>query len=124
MFKTKISGIPEMTKAFDTLAEDMQDLIIGALDDSAELVARDARADAPVDTGRGKASIRTETGLTKYGKPYGSVVCGEGDAYHMNFIEYGTAKMKAQPFMRPAADKNRDKIVVKVKDAIKKAKWQ
>ena len=124
MFKLKVTGDVQLNKAVDDLADDMQKEIFNAIDRSVEVVARDAEAGAPKDTGAGAAGIRTETGTTRYGKPYGSVVCGEGDEYYMGFHEYGTSKMPARPFMRPAADNNRDNIVRWMRDAIRKAKWQ
>jgi HK97 gp10 family phage protein len=36
------------------------------------------------------------------------VICRE--EFPISFIEYGTAKMSAQPFMRPAIDNNQDTI--------------
>jgi len=67
------------------------------LKDVTEQVAADAKTDAPVKTGKLRDSIITEVqakqGLVKVMKFYGL------------FIEYGTKKMAAKPFLRPAAEK-------------------
>lgn len=36
---------------------------------------------------------------------------GPGAVYYWRFLEFGTSKMKAQPFMRPALENNVDKVV-------------
>lgn len=44
----------------------------------------------------------------------GQVYMGPGAVYYWRFLEFGTSKMKAQPFMRPALENN----IQKVTDAI------
>lgn len=36
---------------------------------------------------------------------------GPGAVYYWRFLEFGTSKMKAQPFMRPALENNVDKVI-------------
>lgn len=58
-----------------------------------------AKAVVPVDTGNLKNSIQTEAGesdLTKFVGPHTDY------AVH---VEYGTYKARAQPYMRPAAER-------------------
>ena len=43
-----------------------------------------------------------------------------GDFYYARFIEFGTAKMAAKPFLRPAYDENKQKAVEAIKDRIEK----
>jgi HK97 gp10 family phage protein len=75
------------------------------LSDLADDVASDAQRLAPVETGdlastirvldRGRKSVKIAVGGIK-GK-----ITGETVDYHM-YVEEGTSKMKAQPYMRPA----------------------
>ena len=58
-------------------------------------VEKEAKKLAPVDTGTLRASIHTEQPEDDM------VVVMDGVAYGV-FLEYGTSKMKAQPFLRPA----------------------
>lgn len=61
-------------------------------------IERDAKAIAPVDTGNLKGSIGSDiAGLTAEIGPTAS---------YSGFVEYGTSKMHAQPYMGPAAEKN------------------
>jgi HK97 gp10 family phage protein len=61
-------------------------------------VQNEARRLAPVDTGRLRASIIAKDGTDSRG-PY--VLIGTNVAY-APFVEYGTSKSAAQPYLRPA----------------------
>lgn len=54
-----------------------------------------AHALVPVDTGELKASLRTEFPTWSRGRVW-------VDTDHWSYNEYGTERMSAQPFMRPA----------------------
>ena len=69
------------------------------------LIAADARADAPKDTGKGAASIDYEVGEDSKGA-YVRVSWSK-DRFYMLFSEVGTSKKSARPFLRPAATKRR-----------------
>lgn len=64
----------------------------------ANLIASDARARAPVETGFLRSSIHVESVST--GKEANIVV---GADYGL-FVEYGTYKMAAQPYLNPALE--------------------
>lgn len=76
----------------------------------AQRVERRAKQLAPVDTGRLRASITS--GLADTGLSFGlgghsaeSVVALVGtDVDYAPHVEYGTYRMAAQPFLRPALD--------------------
>jgi HK97 gp10 family phage protein len=68
-------------------------------------IAVDARAGAPKDTGAGAASIDYEVGEDSKGA-YVRVSWSK-DRFYMMFVELGTSKKSARPFLRPAATKRR-----------------
>jgi len=73
----------------------------GVIDSAAKLVWDTAVTLVPVRTGRLKSSIRIE----ETGRLMERVVRAGGDeAPYAGFVEHGTYKMAAQPFMRPAAE--------------------
>lgn len=61
-----------------------------------------AKRAAPVDSGRLKASITSRTSADQ-------AVIGTNVAY-APYVEYGTRFTRAQPYMRPAVDKNRKSL--------------
>jgi HK97 gp10 family phage protein len=72
----------------------------------ARRVADEVRDDmerlAAVDTGLMKASISVEAvGDTTY------ITVGDNGAFYWSYVEWGTSRMKAQPFIRPALDRRR-----------------
>jgi HK97 gp10 family phage protein len=92
----------------------------------AEMIARDARVRVPVgDTGwvsagRSGGSIanshlrdQIDVRTSKF-KDGGWIVAAQGtgnyDKFYASFVEFGTHKMKAQKYMRPAIKRNRPKI--------------
>ena len=78
-------------------------------------IANDAIKLSPVDTGNNRRSIMFEVG------PGGEVAKreGEGAIYSTSgyggFLETGTVNMPAQPYFRPALDKNKDKLPKNIK---------
>jgi HK97 gp10 family phage protein len=77
-----------------------------------------AIAGVPVDTGALQASINQEV-VWKGEKVVGTITAGEGLNY-ANAIEFGTSKMPARPFMRPAMNEQRDAIRKLFKQPINK----
>lgn len=67
-------------------------------------ITRDAKALAPVDTGNLRASIgMTVTGSGAHGRM--SVEIGP-TANYGEYVETGTSRMAAQPYLFPATDRN------------------
>ncbi len=91
------------------------------LERAAEVVADGARQRVPVDTGTLKNSIRV---TRLWGDPRrnvriyaghrvkgGSMKKGaERGAFYAHMVEYGTVKMRARPFLRPALNASKAKI--------------
>jgi len=65
----------------------------------AQDILADARMHAPVDTGRLKESGHIEDD--------GKTVSVVFDAPYARYVEFGTSKMRASPFLTPAAFRNR-----------------
>lgn len=95
-------------------------LLRGALRKGAKVVQQDAKADAPVgETNELKQSVKVRSGKRKKGQISIEVVA---DAHP--FVEFGTSKMPAEPFLRPAMDANKqdvaNQIVNQINDEIGK----
>jgi len=71
-----------------------------------EAVAEDARSGAAVDTGYMRDHIRSE--VTREDDAVVAKVVSEAD--YSGFVELGTSKMAAQPFMLPAAYANAGRV--------------
>jgi len=77
---------------------------------SAEITADIARGLAAVGTGEMRDKIKAKH-LSKYSQV-------EAGAKHSGFVEFGTYKMAAQPFLRPAIDEHQRQILNAVAEAL------
>lgn len=68
--------------------------VTDVLESTAKAVAKDARANAPVDTGRLRGSITTEMD--------GDTAIVRATAPYAVYVELGTSRAAAQPFLKPA----------------------
>lgn len=109
-----------MIIGFDSLMSKMY--YLGTLADPDELndvvkdMEKDAKLNCPTKTGELKSSIGSEistsgsrTKLKLYAK-----------ADYAKYVEYGTSKMAARPFLAPAFNKNKDNVTRKIRSRIKK----
>ena len=101
----------------------------------AEMIARDARAKVPVgktkwtSAGRSGGSIanshlrdQIDIRTSKF-KNGGWIVEAQGSnnysKFYASFVEWGTHKMEAQPYIRPAIKRNRPKIQKMWQEAVR-----
>jgi len=87
-----------------------KDQIRGIITSGAFDIDRDAKKGAPVITTRLRSSIHPEFQRNGLGALVGT------DVEYAAFVEFGTSKQEAQPYLRPAFEKHNPRIV---KDIIK-----
>lgn len=90
----------KMVSRLGKIAEGSVPKAAAAVQKTTFAIAQDAQTSAPVDTGKLWASVQPEivaplTGVVKVGAEYG------------HYVEFGTTKMAAQPYLIPAAEQNR-----------------
>lgn len=99
---------------------------------AARTIRDDARRRAPSQSGRLRASIifkRTQGGAldaqyivaVRHGKRFQHVGKHDvnQDAYYWTFLEFGTSKMAAEPFMRPAFESNKYDALTMIIDGLR-----
>lgn len=131
----KLDGLRDLGQRMKGLSEAMNSRIARAATAAGAAVIRDAaKQKVAVDTGNLKKNIivkrlpKGESPLTsehivtvRQGKlTKKQKASGLGDAFYGRFVEYGTAKMPARPYLRPAYDQNKEKAVQAIKDRIVK----
>ena len=118
--QVSIEGLDDLKKAFDLLPKRVAVRAASkAVREGAKIIQKAARAKVPVDTGNLKRSITIKVLNKKREAMEVAALIGPGtgyfskskktrvgDGFYGFFVEYGTKKMKAQPFMRPAYDEN------------------
>ena len=115
--------------------ERMRRTIIQALTTIALMIEREAKRLCPVDTGRLRASITIHVDKNRLigyviaggnvdeaqvHSKRGRAIAGTNVLYAI-FVEQGTWKMEAQPYLRPALEKLRPQIMAILKAAYKRA---
>ena len=112
MSNTKIlqNNIPALLKALDGMS------LLPAARNGGLFVVNEARTLAAVDTGAMRESIHIEDAEVTESSAFVNV--GPEVDYAI-YQEFGTSKMKAQPFMRPAVDGNENQIVNVVGETVK-----
>lgn len=147
--QVKIFGLEQLKKALNQLPVEIQQKALrSAVSASAKVVVDAAIAKAPAgDTGNLKKAIyryRSRSGsgtgretylvgvrkgkkayantarnrrLNRVGKKY----TVEGEAYYWRYLEFGTVKMQAKPFMRPAFEGSKSRILDVMKERLGKA---
>lgn len=85
-------------------------------------VVQEAKRRVPVDTGRTKRYLRSWTARQRPGEVIESIgVTAKTRAHVARFLETGTSKMAARPFLRPAMDEMQKKAAQETNDAMVEA---
>ena len=113
-----IEGLDDLEKQFDRLIDtSKKKVMMKALNVGAAPIKKEAKKNAPVDKGVLKSSIRSKQMKHTQKPSVGIYVAGK--AYYWWFIEEGTSKMAAAPFLRPAADSKHEEGINKFKEKLK-----
>lgn len=142
-----VAGLKELQAALKELPQRIaRNVLRGAVGAGAAVIRNEAKARAPVSIGDGgvghpppgtlrraiyQKQIRELSSAVKQtfyvgvrkGKQYrkqGKKGNLSQDAYYAKFVEFGTAKMAARPFMRPAFEAKKGEAVQAIKDYLAK----
>lgn len=122
-FLTNIKDIEELFEKH--LPSEAKKALRTASREGAKVVARAAKAKVPKDTGTLRRSIRVRSIKRSRVKVGSRVITGEGffkgETFYGGFVEFGTKYMKARPFLRPAADENREKVIKEFGEHLKES---
>lgn len=123
----KVEGLRELGNALKELDSRTQKRIIrSATAAGARIIAKEARDRVPEKTGNVRKNIRTKNlrpttpGLQE--TAVGVRVRGKtGDsAFYWRFLEFGTVKMEAKPFIRPAFEVKKVEAANRIKEQLGK----
>lgn len=102
--KFKVRGVDQMVRLIANKGKKARIATNRELDLSSKRIERMAKVKAPVDTGALKNSIFS----AKAGNLTYKVTAPQHYAIH---VEKGTRKMRAQPYLKPALDAERPKLI-------------
>jgi HK97 gp10 family phage protein len=120
-FGVEILGLKELDTALQELAwPAARRALRNGMRAGANVIRDEARAKAPVDTGLLKRQIRTRERSEDEGNMRFAVEITRS-AFYGRFLEYGTSKLAARPFLRPAAETKTEDAVTKMRDSLAEA---
>lgn len=104
-----IQNLPALRRDFAQLTERMQRGVLrDAMRSAARPVVASAKAKVPVRTGALKRSISHRVSVKRSSAE--ATIGFDRKIFYGRFIELGTSKMSAKPFLRPALDESEQKI--------------
>lgn len=130
-----ISGMAELAKTLGGLAANVQrNALRKAVSSGAAIIRNEARAIAPVDTGEMRRDVQMKRERTadsqiatyavyvrsgKKSRLAGKARGVERDSFYWRFVEFGTSKMAARPFMRPAFEAKKNEAAEMIRDTLR-----
>lgn len=122
MADIELKGVDEIIDKLQRIGANVGRLENQALKNAAEPVLDAAKANVPVRTGKLKKGLKISKVKVKSGVKFIQVGVDRGDdpgAFYGHFVEFGTSKMPAHPFLQPAFEKNKDVIKEKIAETLK-----
>jgi HK97 gp10 family phage protein len=122
MDNIELSGVDEILNKLQKIGVNVSRLENQALRNAAEPVLEDAKANAPIRTGKLKEGLKISGVKNRDGTKYVLVGIDKSDnskIFYGKFIEFGTSKMSPRPFLEPAYDKNKKEILERIKSTLK-----
>lgn len=122
-YSIKIEGVEEVRLAIDKLGEEIKDKLQPALHKGAEIVAQKATSNIERNTepktGRLSRSMVVKDMPYKDSMPLISIAAVDRKiAPHAHLIEFGTTKMSARPFLRPALQSSQKEVEELIENTI------
>ncbi|MEA1961277.1 MAG: HK97-gp10 family putative phage morphogenesis protein [Bacillota bacterium] len=106
-----IKGADKAIKLLEEMGAAASEVLEKATEAGGQIVLEDARTRCPEVTGALKASLHMEQAKSKKPEIKQEVKISPGkQEYYGTFVELGTTRQEAQPFLRPAVDKNKEQI--------------
>lgn len=122
---TYIDGAEDLVQLFQDMEETAEEILENATKKAADMVLDEAKRRVPVRTGKLKDSleIKKEKRKKKIKAVHQvrSKGVSQGGVRYAFAVENGTRLARAQPFLRPAVDENRQKIINIIKEEIENA---
>ncbi len=112
-----VEGQKELAAKLKKISQTATNEIEQALVNSALFVERDAKIKAPIDTGRLKSSLSHKT--ENFGTDNPVVTVGTNVEY-APYVEFGTSRQSAKPYLYPALIENKAKILKEIAAAFRK----
>lgn len=125
MITSNVQGVDELLESLKQFPQNIQkNVITGAIRAGCKPILQAAKANVPTDSGNLKKSLgivkRRSKDKTKVRFSVTPRRGGKFNGFYAHMIEFGTSKMSAQPFMRPAFDNQDNQSIEEAKKYLAK----
>lgn len=119
----EVSGLKELSAMFERMGKNVEAVQNEAVQAGAEVMKNAIEINTPVgETGELKKWIvKSKIMREKNGSPFIEVGPSKFRGFYGRMLEFGTVKMKAQPFVEPAILEARDETLSAMNKVIKEA---
>lgn len=117
MAEVELEGMESLLAEVERLGQAGSRIENKALREAGEIVKEAIKREAPERTGTLKRSIEVSRVKTKDGVKCVEVGPGK-DGWYGKFLEFGTVKMKAKPFMAPGYETSKDEAMQKIEEEL------
>jgi HK97 gp10 family phage protein len=113
-------GVPQVLREFANLSAKMQRAVLrDALRSGARVVVASAKTKVPVRTGALKRGITHRVTVPQNG--LGEATIGyDSKQFYGRFVELGTSRQAARPFLRPALDATQNQVEKVFREAVER----
>ncbi|CAH0435504.1 hypothetical protein CQ395_08750 [Clostridium neonatale] len=124
MADIELEGVDEILNKLQQIGNNISRLENKALKNAAQPVLDDAKSSNAFNdrSGNLRKNLKISSIKSKEGMKYVLVGIDKSDnskIYYGKFLEFGTSKMSAKPFMQPAYEKNKDNIQKTIAETLK-----
>jgi HK97 gp10 family phage protein len=120
--KTSVEGLNDICKLLEDMGVEASNILQQAAEAGGRIALAAAKKRCPADTGALKESLYLENSKTKNPQIKQEIKIAPGkNEFYGTFVELGTSKQKAQPYMRPAVDENQHEIAKAINDEVIRA---
>ncbi len=116
----RVEGLAELRRNLKKLDEGARKEVRGAITTTVRIIRDKARSRVRVRTGAGQKAIR---GTVSKNGTRGRVTHPKR-LFYLRFLETGTRRQKAQPWLFPAAEEEREPHVQRMREAVERAASQ
>ena len=117
--KMELEGIENLIDEVEKLGKQGSKIENKALNGAGEVVKDAIVREVPVRTGKLKESITVSRVKNKDGAKHVEVG-PDKDVFYSRFVEFGTVKMKAKPFMEPGYENSKDAALDTIQEELKR----
>ncbi|MBN3404448.1 hypothetical protein CF088_03840 [Clostridium botulinum] len=123
MASMELDGMDNLIRKIEDMGKAGTKIENKALKKAGELIVEEAKNNVPFRKGKLKEGLKVSGVRKKNGNKFVLAGIQKGDnskIFYGKFLEFGTSKMKARPFMGPAYESKKEEAKEVIKDELRK----